>query len=135
MHFKVAMHEPNTWIVCKKAHSNPASGWHTSSVPLSRVNQVELFGVLFGVKVSIALTHNEEVKAMKVKWVTLSSNDACILQNQLHPSVEWQHHCLSPTTHYDVVWWIASVVEFERRVSRKISGVNSLGLVEKMCLE
>lgn len=67
--------------------------------------------------------------------MALRTDDASILQHHLHAGVERQHHHFRAARHHEIARRVAGVVEFERRVGRKISGVDASRSVEEVGLK
>ena len=71
VHLQMTVQEPNTWIVCPEPDGGPAAGGHADGVPLGRVDEVVLGGVLGRVEVAEAPPDDEEVVTVEVERVRL----------------------------------------------------------------
>lgn len=124
-----------TRVIGEEANGNPTTRWNSYSVPLNRVNKIELGRILFGVIVSESLANNEEIESMEVERVALCADYASVLHHQLDARIEREHHHLSATAHQGVVRWGACVIELEGRIVGEVSGVDTLGLPKEVGLE
>ena len=115
-----------TWVISHKSNNCPSIYRHSHCVSQRWINKVEFRRIFLWVEVPETLCNNVEIVPMKKDRVVLRSDNASILQHNLHPRPKLQLVCLCPgnrlpqrTTH------VAGVIKLHRRLPRKISGEHS----------
>nr|GMC99619.1 hypothetical protein KK1_044381 [Ipomoea batatas] len=124
-----------TWIVGKETNGDPTTGRHSDGVSLHGVDEVEFGGIFIRIIITKTLTNYKEIEAVEVKRMAFSSNNACVLHYKFHATIKTKLHNFCSASHHNVAGWVAGVIELHGRVGRKISGVNSFGLLEEVGLK
>ena len=103
-----------TWIVSSESQGQPATCWHSNGVSFYRVDEVKFWGIYCFIVISKPLAYDEEIEAVQMEGMALSTCDAGVLQNKLDSGVEWEDfHPRSVNGSCGVFGRIACVVEWE----------------------
>lgn len=120
---QVTMQKPGTWVISDKSNNCPSIYRHSHSVPQRWIDKVEFLGIFLSVKIPEPLGNDVEIIAMKMNGVVLRSDNASILQHNLHPRPKLQLMRLRPGKRLPQrPAHVSGVVELHRRPRGKVGG-------------
>eukprot|EP00252_Welwitschia_mirabilis_P000307 TRINITY_DN10348_c0_g1_i3.p2 TRINITY_DN10348_c0_g1~~TRINITY_DN10348_c0_g1_i3.p2 ORF type:complete len:175 (-),score=2.91 TRINITY_DN10348_c0_g1_i3:1253-1777(-) len=121
----VTVKEPCSWIVSHEPYGRPAINGEIKGIKLWRIHKVKLLRIFHRIEDSQSSAHNEEIVAVQMEGMALSSHNSGPLHHQLHGRVIFQKLNSGALLHIPRHQALVRKVKHERREVREVGRVDA----------